>query len=107
MKAIEAQDPGKRARKRRFLALPGSAADGLRAALVALAAYLVTIEAVYLLGYQLPLLQRLPPELAVIAPFLLLVLGSAAAVFIRRRLGFVFTAVWVLLLAVALLAPAQ
>lgn len=47
-------------RQRRFLSLTVRRQDLLRPALVALAAYLVTVELVYLFGYEIPTFRSLP-----------------------------------------------
>lgn len=93
-------------RQRRFLSLTVRRQDLLRLALVALAAYLVTVELVYLFGYEIPTFRSLPPALTVIAPYLLLAAGSVVALFVKPRLGMVFALIALLVIVVATLAPA-
>lgn len=93
------------ARGRRFLSLPKRKADWLRLALSALAAYVVTVEIVYLLGYEIRLPRHIPHEALFLYPLLLFVLGSIAAWFVERRSGAVFTAIWVVVIGVAVFTP--
>ncbi len=90
---------------RRFLSLAIGKDELLRLALVALAAYLVTVELVYLLGYEIPTFRSMPPAVTVIAPYILLAAGSLIALFVKPRLGLVFALISLLVILVASLAP--
>lgn len=90
---------------RKFLSLAIRKSDLLRMALVAAAAYLVTVELVYLFGYEIPTFRSLPPAITVIAPYIVLAAGSVVALFIKPRLGIIFALIALLVILVATLAP--
>jgi hypothetical protein len=92
-------------RRRRFFSLAIKGNERLRVALVALAAYVVTVELVYVLGYEIPPFRMLSPVITVIAPYALLSAGSVVALFIRPRLGIVFGLISLAIILVASLVP--
>lgn len=80
-----------------FFSMPKRKADWLRLPLIALVAYLVSVQLFSRFGYTIPMLRVFRSDIALLYPLVLLGAGSVAALFVERRLGIVFTIVSVLL----------
>lgn len=77
----------------RFLAAPKQKRDWLRALLAALAAFVIGVQLVTRLGYRLPLLHALHPDVLYLYPVVALGAGSLLALFLERRAGIMYGAV--------------
>lgn len=88
-----------------FLSVPGGKADWLRLLLVALFAYVVSIQLFVRFGYTIPLVQRLRFEIVFVYPLVLLAAASVVALFVERRLGIVFSVLSALAAAATVLHP--
>lgn len=76
----------------RFLAPPQQKRDWLRALLAALAAIVIGVQLVTRLGYRLPVLHALPPDVLYLYPVAALGAGSLLALFLERRAGIMYGA---------------
>jgi len=80
-----------------FFAIPRRKVEWLRLLLIALAAYLVSVQLFSRFGYTIPTFQAFHSEDVSLFLLRLLGAGSVAALFIERRLGIVFVLISVLL----------
>lgn len=80
-----------------FLSLPRRKQDWLRLLLVALAAFIVSVQLFSGFGYSIPVFGTLDSKVVLVYPLVLLGAGSVAALFVERRSGIVFSVISVLL----------
>lgn len=80
-----------------FFSVPKRMVDWLRLPLIALATYLVSVQLFARFGYTIPMFRAFHSDVVLLYPLVLLGAGSAAALFVERRLGIVFAVISVLL----------
>lgn len=88
-----------------FFSIPKQKADWLRLPLIALLAYVVSVQLFSGFGYTVPMFRAFRPEIALLYPLALLGAASVAALFVERRLGIVFTGISALLGIAMFYAP--
>lgn len=88
-----------------FFSIPKRKADWLRLLLIALVAYIASVQLFSRFGYTIPMFRAFRSEIVLLYPLVLLGAGSVAALFVERRLGIVFTVISVLLGIAIFYAP--